>query len=1445
MSTGGSVGDTPTLELSAANLASPLLAAILATFNGDQPIALTLNGPLPTSGQQSLTGSVTQGFTFAGGAWSSVSLTLTASAAGVYTDATLLFSDPGAIPSFLQIDPSLPPFSAAPLPSGDFLDGSSPGSLDIAALTLGFTVSTTDAIGTPAAMTLGGSLATLPVIAPITTQNTGPFAFTGQIVGDGPALAPLPPGLYPWLLDTQVPGLMLSAQFDPEITFDMIDLPVSQGSLQIYSPSSSVWLSGNPSFCSVVAVDIPATLAIGETSVPVTLIASGFGSGPMTVEGYFSGAGLTLTDMLTLLSIDQDALTGTLPSDVITQLESTDTSGSGSNTIALQSLLISMPTSTSCDMIAARFTFGANFSIAEVDFTDIAFTLTLTPSPLTVAACIDAQMTMFAIPMAVELTLSDSEIQITAMLVPAVAPQTNPTLDAVVTAISDDTTFLSAIDDDLAGIDVAQLSFSGVIGTGYAFSVELVNSQTSASSCSATIGGQVITLDSIAFTYNSMQQTTFTSFGGEVTINDNDYFLTLSSTGASFSVIPTGTEQLDDIIADFGMPAISLPSALDPVFLGGSVFVGLGNNDGTVVAAIDLDIGDMQCIAMVCSTKLDGQSWTGASLTLGLDIDICSLSLIKDVAPGQSLNISTLQFLYASAATTAAQTTIIQQAVAASGSPFASFGNFPSTALIAGMSSALSGTANAKPLLFYLPGEGGPSIGAEQSLAASSGDGLTWSPLQIALGPVTLSAIGVGYSSGGVALGITGSLALGPLGITLQQFAIAVPLSNDPIPSFSLGGLGVDYDGGGISVEGAFQTLQPPPAGTSSAYDGLLSVTAESFDFSAVGAYAVLDDGSTSLLAIADVAADIGGPPFFTVTGFCGGFGYNRALQLPPIAQAQSFPLLAVADGQMSFGGLSDLPKIEQALAAYMAPQEGQDWGAAGITFSSFGVVQGVLMLAIAAGVQTEFALLGSASLVLPQDEDTPRVNVAIDIEASYIPSAGTLTVLGQIAPNSYIIDPSFVLSGGFAVCAWFDASAHPGDFVATIGGYANDYSPPTWYPVVPRLQLAWQDAGSSLSVTGDAYFAVVPNSLMLGVGMQAIWQKGSIHASFTAQADFAFGWAPFFYQADIGVMFSVTATIDLAITTIDLAVTIGAQLDIGGPPFGGSALIDLSVISFTIDFGQRNPAPPALDWASFSSSFLPAAAGSGDHAAQARMDADAAVTAGIIISVASGQMNTSAAVAAGLTLVDGEKASFSVALSVPATSVTGAGTTPTSLDGLQIGIAPMEQSSVTSVVALSVSPYGKSPTVSLVAMSPVTGSVPAAMYYYDPDTPAPSSLLTGHLTGIALVPDEADNYVFPAASPDYAVAILEDGNPINKNTDWQPSPIPAPDPYAGDDPITTLVTTIAANDVSATRQAILVALANAGFPVPETLDATPLTIASELMMNDIFQLAPIGSIQS
>lgn len=1445
MSSGGSVGDTPTLELSAANLASPLLAAILTTFNGGQPIALTLDGPLPTSGQQSLTGSVTQGFTFAGAAWSSVALTLTASGDGVYTDASLVFSDPATIPSFLQIDPSLPPFSAAPLASGDFLDGSSPGALDVAALTLAFAVSTTDAIGTPAAMTLGGSLATLPVIAPITTQDTGPFAFTGQIVGDGPTLAPLPAGLYPWLLGTQVPGLTLSAAFDADVTFDMIDLPVSKGSLQIYSPSSSAWLSDNPSFCSVVAVEIPVTLAIGEASVPVTLIASGFGSGPMTVEGYFSGVGLTLTDMLTLLGIDQAALTGALPSDVVTQLESTDTSGSGSNTIALQSLLISMPTATSCDMIAARFTFGTDFSIAGVDFTDIAFTLTLTPSPLTVAACIDAQMTMFAIPMAVELILSESEIEITAMLVPAVAPQTNPTLDAVVAALSTDTGFLSAIGDDLAGITVAQLSFSGIIGTGYAFSVELVNSQTSASSCSATVGGQSITLDSIAFTYNSMQQPAFTSFGGEVTINGNDYFLTLSSTGASFSVIPTGTETLDDIIADFGVPAVSLPAALDPVFLGGSIFVGLGSNEGTVVAAIDLGIGDMQCLAMVCSTTLEQQSWTGVSLTLGLDVDICSLPLIQAVAPGQSLNLSTLQFLYASAATTAAQTTTIQQAVTASGSPFASFGNFPSTALVAGMSSALSGTANAKPLLFYLAGENQTSLDAERDLAASSGDGLTWSPLQIALGPVTLTAIGVGYSSAGVGLGITGSLALGPLGLTLQQFAIAIPLSNAPIPSFSLGGLAIDYNGGGVSVEGAFETLQPAPTGTSSAYDGLLSITAESFDFAAVGAYAVLDDGSTSLLAIADVAADIGGPPFFTVTGFCGGFGYNRALQLPPIAQAQSFPLLAIADGQMSFGGLSGLPKIEQALTAYMAPQEGQDWGAAGVKFSSFGIVNGVLMLAIAAGVQTEFALLGSASVVLPQDGDTPRVNVAVDIEASYIPSAGTLTVLGQIAPNSYIIDPTFVLSGGFAVCAWFDASAHAGDFVATIGGYANDYSPPTWYPVVPRLQLAWQDAGSSLSITGDAYFAVVPDSLMLGVGMQAIWQQGSVHASFTAQADFAFGWAPFFYQVDIGVMFSVTATIDLAITTIDLSVTIGAQLDIGGPPFGGSALIDLSIISFTIDFGQRNPAPPALDWASFASGFLPAAAGSRDHAAQALIGTDATVTTGIIISVASGQMNTPAAVAAGLTLVDGEKASFSVALSVPATSVTGAGTTPASLNGLQIGIAPMEQGSVTSVVALSVSPSGESPKVSLVAMSPVTGSVPAAMYYYDPDAPAPSSLLTGRLTGMTLIPDEADNYVFPAASPDYAVAVLENGNPIQNSTDWQPAPTPAPDPYAGDDPIATLVTTIAADGVSATRQAILVALSNAGFAVPETVDAAPLTVASGLMMNDIFQLAPIGSIQS
>ena len=86
------------------------------------------------------------------------------------------------------------------------------------------------------------------------------------------------------------------------------------------------------------------------------------------------------------------------------------------------------------------------------------------------------------------------------------------------------------------------------------------------------------------------------------------------------------------------------------------------------------------------------------------------------------------------------------------------------------------------------------------------------------------------------------------------------------------------------------------------------------------------------------------------------------------------------------------------------------------------------------------------------------------------------------------MIDPACHLTGGFAFYVWFGDNPHSGQFVLTLGGYHPDFSPPSYYPSVPRLGFNWpvsSEYGSSsegtLHLTKTGQFLTV-----LGYGVNA-----------------------------------------------------------------------------------------------------------------------------------------------------------------------------------------------------------------------------------------------------------------------------------------------------------------------------------------------------------------------
>ena len=178
--------------------------------------------------------------------------------------------------------------------------------------------------------------------------------------------------------------------------------------------------------------------------------------------------------------------------------------------------------------------------------------------------------------------------------------------------------------------------------------------------------------------------------------------------------------------------------------------------------------------------------------------------------------------------------------------------------------------------------------------------------------------------------------------------------------------------------------------------------------------------------------------------------------------------------------------------------KSGEFWFAAGISFTSFALVDGVAVVSVAIGDGLEIALLGLARMALPRPE-LALVSIELGLIARFSSSEGVLWIQAQLTDNSWILDESVRLTGGFAFVTWF-AGPNAGQFVLTLGGYHPSFKRPD-YPVVPRLGFQWS-VSTQITVKGEAYFALTSEAVMAG-------------GSLTASADFGSAWATVKFGAD------------------------------------------------------------------------------------------------------------------------------------------------------------------------------------------------------------------------------------------------------------------------------------------------------------------------------------------
>ena len=598
------------------------------------------------------------------------------------------------------------------------------------------------------------------------------------------------------------------------------------------------------------------------------------------------------------------------------------------------------------------------------------------------------------------------------------------------------------------------------------------------------------------------------------------------------------------------------------------------------------------------------------------------------------------------------------------------------------------------------------------SLRAGDGAGPWWIAIQRGFGPLYLEQVGFGAVSPhghleSVSLLMDGSVSL--FGLTaavddlqITYFTSAGDFFSPASWAVDLAGLAVSADMAGVSIAGGL-LKQTTDAGIE--YLGMLLGRFGVYGITIYGGYGEgIDNGQkfTAFFAVGAVNGPIGGPPAFFLTGIGGGFGINRKLIVPTdLGRFGDYPLIQALDvAAQPHDPMTQL----RALGDYFPMQRGTFWFAAGLSFNSFALVDGIAVLAVEIGDGLDISLLGLARMALPRPQ-VALVSIELALLVRFSSSEGVLWVQGQLTDNSWLLYEDVKLTGGFAFVIWFKGE-HSGEFVTTLGGYHPDFHR-DGYPQVPRLGLHWS-IGSNIVISAGSYFALCSEAVMAGGDFEVSATFGPAWAEVKFGAHGIVYFDPFHYQVSAYCRIGAGVTIDTWIFgEITISISIGARIEVSGPEFHGSATFEVGPIELTVAFGgadrvQLQPIAPDA----FITKYLEAAATGG-------AEAHAVITSFGSLP-AKGENSTPDGSSARPFMVVVEFG-LTFTTTIPATAVTRtlapANATTEHAPSRALGVAPMIVSNVLPEITLEWRRDGAAQTFPFAATPRAFGSFPVGVW--------------------------------------------------------------------------------------------------------------------------------------
>ena len=479
------------------------------------------------------------------------------------------------------------------------------------------------------------------------------------------------------------------------------------------------------------------------------------------------------------------------------------------------------------------------------------------------------------------------------------------------------------------------------------------------------------------------------------------------------------------------------------------------------------------------------------------------------------------------------------------------------------------------------------------SFSAGPGGGPWWLAIQREFGPIYLEQVGLAVGQDGtnitsIGVLIDGKVSLFGLSAAVDDLSITYQVQGSGSPfdasrwTVDVAGFAVTAEMSGLTLAGGLRKFTPSEGGVE--YLGMLLARLGVYGITVYGGFGQVgppEDQYSSMFLFGAVNGPLGGPPAFFVTGIGGGFGFNRGLVVPAdLSQFASYPLIKALDPAARAGD----PFAELAQARVFFPaQRGQFWFAAGVSFTSFALVDGIVVVAVAFGNGFELNILGLARVALPRPQ-LALVSIELALVARVSTREGIVLVQAQLTDNSWLIAPAVRLTGGFAFAAWF-AGPNRGQFVLSLGGYHPDFHR-DGYPVVPRLGLTLS-IGDLVTVTGGSYFALTSEALMAGLKVEIHAQIGPAWAHLVFGADGIVYFDPFFLSVTIYASIDAGITIDLWFAEITISVHLSARLTVTGPPFHVVARFEVGPVGLTFEVGPSDNTPAPISWAQFVAKYL------------------------------------------------------------------------------------------------------------------------------------------------------------------------------------------------------------------------------------------------------------------